>query len=298
MNSQRVFLTGGTGFTGSHVAQRLVEAGFRVRALVRPRSDQKYLHPAVERVTGILEDVDALGQAMRECDVLVNAASIGFGHAPGILAATRLAEVRRAVFFSSTSLFTILSAKSKALRQEAEEAVVKSGLNWTILRPTMIYGSERDRNLCRLVRFIRKSPLIPVFGDGESLQQPVYVDDLAIAVVSALKSAASVGRAYNLPGAAPISYNRIIETIAALLGKHARSVYLPPGPFISLMRTWEATGLRAPLKAEQIQRLNEDKTFDYVAAQKDFAYSPRAFEEGIKQEIEKMGLLKAFSPQS
>ena len=281
----RIFLTGGTGFTGSYVARRLIERGHAVRALVRQTSNCSSLPAGVETVSGTLEDVGRLSSFMRSSDALVNVASIGFGHVPGIVRAAHEAGVGRCVFFSTTALFTKLNAKSKCVRLEAERTIRESGLDWTILRPTMIYGSTRDRNICRLVRYLARFPIIPVFGNGRSLQQPVYVDDLANAVVKVLDSHATVRSAYNLPGPAALSFNEVIDTIVSKLGRRVRKIHLPAAPFIVTLRTMESRGIVLPIKSEQLERLNEDKSFEYCDAKRDFSYDPIPFHAGVNHVI-------------
>src|SRR6185436_9257337 len=115
-------------------------------------------------------------------ETLVYCASMGFGHVPPLVAALESAGVRRAVFVSTTAIYTSLPAPSKAIRLEAERLVQASSLDWTILRPTMIYGTPRDRNVSRLLRYLRRWPVFPVCGNA--LWQPVHVKDVAAAVVT------------------------------------------------------------------------------------------------------------------
>jgi uncharacterized protein YbjT (DUF2867 family) len=183
----KVFVTGGTGFTGSYVVPLLLKNGYEVRCLHRPGSTRSILaHPEIEWALGDLSDSQVLSAAMRGADALVNIASLGFGHADSIVRAANEARIPRAIFVSTTAIFTQLNAKSKQIRLSAETAIGNSGLKYTILRPTMIYGSPRDRNMWRLIRFMRYSPIVPVFGDGNSLQQPIYVGDVTQAIVSCL----------------------------------------------------------------------------------------------------------------
>src|ERR1700716_3066834 len=98
----------------------------------------------------------------------------------------------------STAVNTSLNAPSKSIRLAAEATIRGSGLAYTILRPTMIFGSSRDRNICRLVRYLNRWPVIPIFGDGEHLQQPVYVADLASAICQSLESETAIGQTYNI----------------------------------------------------------------------------------------------------
>jgi uncharacterized protein YbjT (DUF2867 family) len=281
-----VFLTGATGFTGSRTLPLLLERGLRPRCLYRAETRIADLPRAgVEWVRGDLGDPQGLASAMQGCDALLNLASLGFGHAPGILDAAGRAGVQRALFISTTAIFTRLNARSKRLRLEAEAAIHASGLDWTILRPTMIYGSPRDRNMWRLVRWLRVLPLLPIFGDGCSLQQPVYVDDVARAAVDALLSPNTIRKCYNIAGKEPQPYNEIVDTIAARLNRRVWKLHIPARPVIALLGALGKTGLPLPIKAEQVERLNEDKAFDYAQAAADFGYAPRSFAEGIRLEI-------------
>ena len=282
----KVLVTGAAGFTGSHVVPLLLQSGFEVRCLTRPNSDRSPLSAlTVEWVTGDLSDAESLTAALRGVDALVNIASLGFGHADTILGSMKEAGVKRGIFISTTAIFTQLNAGSKSVRLAAEEAIHASGLDYTILRPTMIYGSQRDRNMWRLIRLLRITPVMPIFGDGESLQQPIFVDDVAHAVLLALQNDITIGRSYNIAGKDPLTYNQVIDTVASALGRRVWKLHLPHLPIVRVLQFTERIGLGLPIKAEQVLRLNEDKSFSYEEAKRDFGFSPRSFAEGIRSEI-------------
>lgn len=282
----KVLITGATGFTGSRLIPILLQNGFQVRALTRPTSDRAPLSAlTVEWVTGDLSDTQTLTAALHGVDALVNIASLGFGHADNIIASAKAAGVKRGIFISTTAIFTQLNAGSKSVRLAAESAIQASGLNYTILRPTMIYGSPRDRNMWRLIRLLRVTPVMPIFGDGESLQQPIFVDDVAQAVLLALQTDTTIGKSYNIAGKDPLTYNQVIDTVASALGKRVWKLHLPYMPIVRALQFTEQMNIRLPIKAEQVLRLNEDKSFSYADAQRDFGFSPRSFEEGIRIEI-------------
>jgi len=284
----KLFITGATGFTGSRVVPLLLKNGYEVRCLYRASSDRSTLSdPKIEWIQGDLSDTQALTSAMQGTDTLVNIASLGFGHADSIIRAAKDAGIKRAIFISTTAIFTQLNAKSKKVRVAAELAIETSGLKSTILRPTMIYGSPRDRNMWRLIRFIRYSPIIPVFGDGKSLQQPIYVDNVAQAVVSCLSSDNTIGKSYNIAGKHPLTYNEVIDTIGKAMKKRAWKLHIPSKPVVAMLSLFERLRIPFPIKAEQVLRLNENKDFSYADAQGDFGFSPLAFEEGIRLELGK-----------
>jgi uncharacterized protein YbjT (DUF2867 family) len=282
----KVFVTGATGFTGSRTIPLLLAQGMELRCLHRPGSDRGALpQPEIEWVSGDVSDRRELASLMKGTQALVNIVSLGFGHADSIIEAAREANVRRAVFISTTAIFTQLNARSKAVRMAAEAAIQKSGLKHTILRPTMIYGSGRDRNICRLIRWLRYLPLIPVLGNGEYLQQPVYVDDVGRAIASCLSSEKTIGKGYNIPGKHPLTYNQVIDTIAAQMNRRVWKLHLPFAPVATILKSFERMHVPFPIKAEQVLRLNENKDFTYREAQNDFDYQPRAFAEGIRLEL-------------
>jgi uncharacterized protein YbjT (DUF2867 family) len=282
----KVLVTGATGFTGSRLVPLLLKNGFQVRVFVRPTSDRSPLSTlTVEWATGDFTNPDSFTAALRGVDALVNIASLGFGHAESILRSAKEAGVKRGIFISTTAIFTQLNAGSKSVRLAAEEAIQASGLDYTILRPTMIYGSPRDRNMWRLIRLLRITPVMPIFGDGESLQQPIFVDDVAQAVLLALQTDATIGKSYNIAGKAPLTYNQVIDTVASALGKRVWKLHLPYMPIVRMLQFTERMHLRLPIKAEQVLRLNENKAFSYEEAQRDFGFSPRSFGEGIGIEI-------------
>jgi nucleoside-diphosphate-sugar epimerase len=165
----------------------------------------------------------------------------------------------------------------------AEVTVQQSSLSWTILRPTMIYGSARDRNISRLLRFLKRWPVFPLCGNA--LWQPIYVEDLADAVVRALDSPVTAGKTYNAAGAEPLRFADLIRQAARAVGRH--NVALVRMPLQAAVLAARFTRVATP---EQVRRLAEDKAFSYAEAARDFGFQPRTFREGVRQEAHTLGL--------
>jgi nucleoside-diphosphate-sugar epimerase len=193
------------------------------------------------------------------------------------------------MFFGTTAIFTSIASGSRKLRERAEHIIREGRVPYTIIRPTLIYGGTQDRNMSRLIEYIRSHSIIPVFGTGEFLQHPVYVGDLATAVLQILGSSRARNRVYNLPGADALTFNDLVDIIAALLNKRVLKLHVPAMPAIITLQALYRAGVRLPIKAEQIRRLNEHKAFAYADAAEDFGYQPILFCKGIAAEIEEMG---------
>ncbi len=281
----KILVTGATGFTGQRVLPLLKGKG-DVRCFVRSTSDiQKITNFDYEIAYGDLADLASLKHAMTGCDALINISSLGFGHAPGIVKTAEECGIKRAVFISTTALFTQLNADSKSLRQEAEDRINASNLNWTILRPTMIYGAPDDRNMIWLIRFIARSPLIPVFGSGDYLQQPVHVKDVAESIVAVLFIDETIKKEFNISGKFPHTYNELVDLTAGALDKKVVKLHIPFKPSLYAFRLYEKLSKKPWIRCEQIIRLNEHKNFDYSAAKKVFGFDPISFQEGITKEV-------------
>jgi uncharacterized protein YbjT (DUF2867 family) len=294
----KVLLTGSTGLLGGALLDLLLEEGHEVRCLVRegsPRATR--LNPARTEIRrGDADSARELSRALPGTEALVHVA--GIEHAPSVVEAARGSQVQRLVMVGSTSAHSAYEFRSGPKRR-MEEVVKGSGLDWTIVRPTMIYGSERDKNVHRLLRFLDRSPVFPIFGPGTNLWQPVFHDDCARGVYEALIRPAAIGRAYDLPGASPLPYATLVETAAHALGREPRLVRLPLEPMRRTLLLAETLRLPLPIKSEQVLRLREDKAYPLEDARRDLDYAPRSFEEGVALEVARLreiGLVKPKTP--
>jgi nucleoside-diphosphate-sugar epimerase len=276
-------VVGGTGFLGSAVVARLPETA----VLVRPTSDTRWLPAGTAMRVGDLDEPRTVRAGLAGVDQLVWCASMGFGQVPTLIPLIEDVGVRRAVFLSSTAIFTSLPARSRGVRLAAERAVRASTLDWTLLRPTMIYGSARDRNISRLLCALRRMPVFPIVGDGHGLHQPIHVEDLADAVVAALASPRTSRRAYNLGGAEPLAFVDLVRQAGRAVGRDVPLVYIP-----AVMALVAARLPFSPVLPEQLRRLAEDRAFDLAPARRDFGFAPRPFALGVQLEAAALGLAR------
>lgn len=288
----KVLLSGGTGLLGQEVLRLLRENGYEVRCLVRTTSRTELLQ-GHELSYGDAEDTSSMEKALHGMDAFLHVA--GIEYAPQVIAAMNRAGVGRLVAVSSTSAHSQFEFRS-APRTTNERLLHESDLSWTVVRPSMIYGSELDHNIHHLLRFLDRSPVFPMFGSGSNLWQPVYYKDLAAGILAALERPAAVGQSYDLPGERPLGYLDLVRTAADALNKDPHIVRLPLEPVRRALQFVELTRLPFPVKSEQVLRLREDKAYPYGKSRKDLGYNPRSFEEGVRLEVERLreiGMVKS-----
>jgi uncharacterized protein YbjT (DUF2867 family) len=283
----RILLTGATGLLGGELLELLLARGHKTRCLLRPDSSHasRLAGKRVEILRGDAAREEDLYRALGDTDALLHVA--GIEYSPPVVRAARRAGVWRILIVGSTSAHSAYAFRSSP-KLRMEELVRASGLAWTIVRPSMIYGSERDRNVHRLLRFLDRSPVFPIFGPGTNLWQPVYHEDCARGVFEALERPASVGRSYDLPGAEPLTYLDLVRTSAEALGRNPRIVKVPLEPVRRALVAAERLRLPLPIDSGQVTRLREDKAYPYERARQDLDYAPRPFSEGVAIEVERL----------
>lgn len=194
---------------------------------------------------------------------------------------------KRIVALSSTSRWTKIdsvegSERRTALRlADSEERLAswaaQSGTDWIVLRPTLIYGMGHDRNICEIVRFIRRFGFFPVLGKAAGLRQPIHVEDVAKACQLALETGAVANRAYDISGGEVLSYREMVTRVFATLHKRPRLLRVPRGVFGAAVRLARLLPRFQGLSIAMADRMNTDMVFDHREAASDLGFAPRAF---------------------
>ncbi|MDB8542317.1 NAD-dependent epimerase/dehydratase family protein [Turicibacter sanguinis] len=285
-----LFVTGINGHSGRHFLQRLVDEQYngKVRCTVSNSTNIPPLNTKnldVEYVVCDLNNVKEITKAMSGSQIVLHIAHIKYSK--NILQACIDNDVDWVINVHTTGRYSkFKSASAEYIEIEDYILTQRDKLAITIVRPTMIYGSSRDKNMVRLIKFLDKSKFFPMFGKGDNLMQPVHAKDLGNAYYDIiLKSDVTKNKEYNLSGKNPIKYKKLIQTVSKELGKKTIILHIPMGLSVFAAKIYNAIFKNAIITVEQVLRMQEDKAFSHDLASNDFGYSPYSFEEGIKEEV-------------
>jgi NADH dehydrogenase len=191
---------------------------------------------------------------------------------------------RRFVYFSAVSAMYQRRNVYGASKAEAEALVVASGLDFTILRPTMVYGRDGGLHFQQLVRLLRRAPgALPVLGSGQARLQPVWVEDVARAVDLVLDEPRAVGKAYGVAGATVVTFDEYVDRISAMLGRRPpRKLHLPLSLCIAAGHVADRLVGPSFVSPAALRGLNEDATLDCQPFRDDCGYDPVTLDVGLR----------------
>ncbi len=290
-----ILITGATGFVGRNLVVDLLKEGHRLRCLVRdPLKAEAILgdkcdfapgdvtlYPSIQKaVTPEIEAAIHLVGILRE-ERGVKMRSIHVDGTRNVVRALQEAGVKRYLHISA--LGTRAAAKSlyHKTKWEAEEIVRASGLDYTIFRPSVLFGAEdKFTNLFSAV--IRMMPLVGVPGSGKMLMQPLFVKDLAALMVFSLNEPDTIGKVFELGGPRRYTFDAIIDIIAKVMGRRVIKFHMP----LSLMGLGalaaECILKKPPITRAELVMLKEDNVTDDARLFEMAAIKPTGLEEGLK----------------
>lgn len=240
MTQRHVVILGGTGFVGRHLVARLLQGGDRVTVLSRGvDAAKRSLKPqGASLIEGDVADADFLAAVLDDADAVVNLIGIlnekgdrgdGFervfvGITAALIDAMQRMGVRRLLQMSALNAGRGDSHYLQG-RGRAEQHVRASGLDWTLLRPSVIAGPG-DGLFCRFDGLLKFAPVLPI-GRADARFQPVWVGDVVEAFARALEEPRSVGQSYDLVGPDVMTLKQIVKLAARGRGRHRVVLGLP-----------------------------------------------------------------------
>jgi NADH dehydrogenase len=300
--SVKVLVTGGTGFVGTSVVNRLLQRGHAVAVLARdPRKTRNRYNHAVETVPGDVLDPASLAAAAAGRDAVVHL--VGIINEKGertfdrmhreatenVIAAAKLAGVRRYLHMSAMGSTEDSPSAYGRTKAAAEKAVRASGLDWTIFRPSIIFGPG-DGFVGLLAPIVRSNPgFIPVIGPGTTRFMPVAVSDVARVFADSLEKPETIGKTFEVGGPQVLAFNDIYREIAAAVGKPGkRLVHFPLWYGRLLARGFEWLARRGvvqnpPLTRDQLLSLSRDNAADVSPTVAVFGGDWKNYRAGIRE---------------
>ncbi|HXU86671.1 MAG TPA: NAD(P)H-binding protein [Verrucomicrobiae bacterium] len=293
-----VAVAGGTGFVGEAIATELHRRGHAVRALSRRGERARGgLADAIEIRPADVQSGDGLLEALRGADALVIA--LAFRNSPieaprrhqtfvevdaagteRLIGAAREAGVKRVVYLSGAGAAPDAKRHWFRAKWRAEEAVRASGLTWTIIRPTWLFG-PRDVSLNRFVGFARRLFLVPMTNAGSQRLAPVFIDDAADLAADSLVEDAAANQVFELGGPETFTMREIIATALRVAGLR-RPIVPGPTPLIKLLAvplSWLPTPILTP---DAVDFINQPATVDLAPLLERMPRRLTPLEEGLR----------------
>ena len=273
--------------------RELLERGHEVRCLVHtPGRERMFPHRDVEVQYGSISDPTALKNAFYNAESVI--------HLVGVIRPTRLnsfdavhregtANVLAAAKQAGANHFLHVSVIGAANDQTypylytkwlGEQEVVKSGMDFTIFRPSMLFG-EGDEFLNSLAGMIRLFPIVPVIGSGKNRLHPLAADDLARCIAITLGREDLKGRTIDLGGAERLSYNELVTEVAKAMGKRRLRFHLPVWLMRSVAAVSQGIMPRQPITTDQIKMLGIRSVAEMGEVERVFGFTPQSLEGNI-----------------
>ena len=288
-----VCVTGSTGFVGRHIAHELCSRGLKVRCMVRSTSD---LTPPVgleiETCRADVTDITSLEKALQNVGTVVHLVAIiretkdatfeavNLVGTKNLLNAAKRMGVKRFIYMSNLGAgpdrrFPLLYTKWRA-----EEEVRNSGIDFVILRPSVIFG-RGDGFVSVLAGIIKRTPVVPVIGSGKPRFQVISVEDVAACVAQSVKEETITNQAVPLGGPEYLSYEEIVDLTIDRLKLRRRKAHIPV-PLMHLVAwTGEKLGIRLPVTAAQVAMLAKDNITSLDVVERLFHFKPLSLRERI-----------------
>ncbi len=286
-----IFLAGGTGFVGGHLRNALLRKGHSVRLLAHRRTTETGDN---ERIfEGDVTKAGTFLEALNGCDAAVNLVGIirefpdrgitfeklHVGATENMIDACRQAGVKRYLHMSALGTGPGAASRYHETKFRAEERVRASGLDYTIFRPSIIFG-PKDDFVNKLAGLIKYSPAVPVIGDGAYRLQPISADDVARCFATSLEMPATIGKTYELCGPDRLSYNEILDIIGKIMGKDGVAKVKSPVGLVKMAARLMQGFSFFPITMDQIVMLLAESFCD-GEWRNTFGFEPTGFAEGI-----------------
>jgi nucleoside-diphosphate-sugar epimerase len=315
-----VLITGGTGFIGSGLALKCLEADYNVRVLgqentvAESENSQQIREQGAEVVLASITDEEAVCEAVRGIDVVFHLAAtqhemnvpdqkfwdVNVGGTENLLQASISAGVKRFVHASTIGVYGNLEGTLDeespcepdniygVTKLEGERLVLSAGdkLPVVVIRVSETYGPG-DRRLLKLFKGIKKNVFM-IIGDGKNIHHAIYIDDLTEGFLLAATSENAQGKVFVLSGKQPVTTNEMVETIAKQLDVKMPRVRLPLTPLLLVATATEKLlrpmGIQPPIHRRRMDFFKKTLVFSQERSKNTLGFVPQVdFEQGAAE---------------
>ncbi len=301
-----ILVTGASGYIGNNLVRRLVQLGYPVRALVgHPEKALIRLADIQDRVQIVKGDVtrpETLDEWMAGVDTVVHLVAIAIEKGNrtyekintqgtiNIVEAAKKGGVKRFINMSQNGATPDSSSRFLRSKGIAQEYIAKSGLDWTAIRPTVVWGPQ-DEFANIQARLIKLTPIIfPVVGDGKARFQPVWVGDVVEAIVKSIGDPSTIGQEYELGGPEVLTYEEIVKRVLKALSTSRILVKVPVPLLRPVVAIMQAVLPNPPVTTTLLDLLAVPNVTNNNALTPQFGITPKAFTP------EALDYMRSFNP--
>src|SRR3972149_1592630 len=286
-----ILVTGGSGFIGRRVVARLADGGNDVRVLARGQR-QTNLPNGVEAGNAAVLRGEGLAEAMSGVEKVVHMVAIireSGGQTFGgvrrrgterVAEAAKLAGVKKLVYVSAIGAQDNPTYPYLHAKWWAERAVASSGIKYTILRPSIVFG-EGEEFINPLAGLVRYNPIVPVAGNGKAKFQPIWVEDLVTCIVACLDQDAHDSETLEVGGPEHLTYDEMLDIVKQTLGKSRLKAHVPLALMRPLAQVMEWVLPKPPVTTEQLKMLALDNTTATNSVMRNFGVQPRRLADSL-----------------
>ena len=286
-----ILVAGGTGYIGRYLVAHLAEANEKVRVLARGRH-QASLPESVETVAGNVVTGEGLTEAMSDVERVIHLVAIiqevggqTFDEVirqgtENVVNAAKAAGVKKFVYQSAIGARNEPFYLYHKAKWDAEQAVRNSGLNYTIIRPSLVFG-KGDEFFPTLASLVRWNPVVPIAGDGKTRFQPIWVEDVVTCLTSCLKDGVHDREAVEIGGPQHLTYEEMVDLVKEVLGARRLKAHVPLFLMRPIVSAMAFVLPKPPVTREQLKMLAIDNITALDAVEQRFGFKPKPLADGL-----------------
>jgi len=290
-----IMVTGASGFIGTHLVAAMSKdpAVDNIFALYRNKEQIAFI-PKVNTVIGDLDSLPSLNVDAR-IDIIIHLAGyfktesknlcekINVQGTKNTISFCKNNGIPRIIFFSTINVNLKTKGRYAASKAEAEQIVKNSGIEYMIVRPSLVYGG-RTGSLGKIIDYAEKFPILPILGSGRAKEQPIHINELVeltLMMIRDFKPGAEIYAA----GRDAMPFSALVKSIGNCIGKKVRIMPVPAKPVYWLIKLVEKAGLHPGLSSEQVAHMSQDLTADMTETLKLYPVELKLFEENIRTDL-------------